>query len=370
MSGKSITRPKVLFPRVTRFDADKDLPHLIKYLFNYAFYKFGVEVTLLMLAILITARLDAIAVLYAIWLCILFATSRGTKQRFWPIFQSFIVILIVIQYVLAVDLPPFLCFGKFDVSIKFDTNLITFILQKISDYPWNTETLKRLQDMAWLPDPKLRYQVHKLKLDFLLLMCTCRQMLVFRIEKQYESSEFPGGSNKSVVDDINKVGSGETHDIQIHDFVSMQKNWLDILKCIVFLGWFWITLAIVILAGSKYPNIYSVGYLIGSFIFLWQGGEFYLRPIYTILRWWKLLVAYNVLVITVKAVLHLPTCISIDYLDKNFPGICIFIKVFGIRCDLTGLPDFVGGVRCFHFKKTSIMKLIMNLFTLKTDERL
>ncbi|XP_031619375.1 piezo-type mechanosensitive ion channel component isoform X7 [Contarinia nasturtii] len=314
LSGKSIARPKVLFPRITRNDADKDISHLIKYLFNFAFYKFGVEVTLLMLAILIGARMDIVAVLYAVWLCILFGVSRETKHRIWPIFQSFIVILIVVQYITAVNLPPFICFN----------------------YPWKTNTLKRLQEIMWLPDPALRTDAHRLVLDFLLLICTCRQMLVFRIEKQYENSEFPGGSNKSVVEKINKLGSGEVP-IEMDDFVSIQKNWLDILKCIVFLGWFWITLAIVFLAGSSHPNIYSIGYLIGSFIFLWQGGEFYLRPIHTILRWWKFLVAYNVLVIIVKAMLHLPVCIFIDELELWSKNTCLFEKAFGINCP-QGLP--------------------------------
>lgn len=209
--------------------------------------------------------------------------------------------------------------------------LLTFSVHFSLEYPWNTTvTMKHMQELLWLPDPTLRNHVHKLVLDFLLLMCTCRQMLVFRIEKQYENSEFPGGSNKSVVDEINKLGSGEVP-IETDDFVSIQKNWLDILKCIVFLGCFWVTLAIVFLAGSSHPNIYSIGYLIGSFVFLWQGGEFYLRPIYTILRWWKFLVAYNVLVITVKAFLHLPFCIFIDYF-KDWNGICFFQKTFGINC--------------------------------------
>lgn len=111
LSGKSITRPKVLFPRVTRNDADKDISHLVKYLLNFAFYKFGVEVTLLMLALLISYRMDIIAVLYSIWLCILFGTSRDAKYRIWPVFQTFIVILIVIQYIISVNAPPFLCIG-------------------------------------------------------------------------------------------------------------------------------------------------------------------------------------------------------------------------------------------------------------------
>lgn len=112
LNGKSITRPKVLFPRVTRIDADKDLTHLVKYLFNFAFYKFGVEITMFMMVVLISARLDVLSVVYAIWLWVIFASSREGKRRIWPMFQWFIVVLIVIQYVFAVNVPPFLCFGK------------------------------------------------------------------------------------------------------------------------------------------------------------------------------------------------------------------------------------------------------------------
>lgn len=42
--GKPTTRAFFMFPRVTKIDADKNLGSLIKYLFNYGFYKFGVEV--------------------------------------------------------------------------------------------------------------------------------------------------------------------------------------------------------------------------------------------------------------------------------------------------------------------------------------
>lgn len=37
-------KEKLMFPDITRADADKDLVHCFKYLVNYGFYKFGVEV--------------------------------------------------------------------------------------------------------------------------------------------------------------------------------------------------------------------------------------------------------------------------------------------------------------------------------------
>lgn len=116
--------------------------------------------------------------------------------------------------------------------------------------------------------------------------------------------------------------------IQTHDFVTFTRNWLDIIKCAVFLGCFWITLAIVFLAGTNRVNIFSLGYLIGSFIFLWQGADFYLRPIRTILRWWGYLIAYNIFIITTKAFLQIPGCIFIQELENS----CFIVKLLGIMC--------------------------------------
>lgn len=44
--GRPTTRAFFMFPNITRHDADKDLEHCLKYLANYGFYKFGLEVSL------------------------------------------------------------------------------------------------------------------------------------------------------------------------------------------------------------------------------------------------------------------------------------------------------------------------------------
>lgn len=67
------------------------------------------------------------------------------------------------------------------------------------------------------------------------------------------------------------------------------RSWLDILKRIVLIGFIWFTLAIVFLAGTNRVNLFSLGYLIGSFIFLWQGNDYYLRPVNVILKWYYMI---------------------------------------------------------------------------------
>ena len=85
-------RPLVLFPKIVRQDAEKDLPNFLKYMFNYGFYKFGIEICLMATVALIGSRMDLVACFYAFWLCFLFALSREKLSIVWPAYQWFTVI--------------------------------------------------------------------------------------------------------------------------------------------------------------------------------------------------------------------------------------------------------------------------------------
>lgn len=91
---------------------------------------------------------------------------------------------------------------------------------------------------------------------------------------------------------------------------------------------YWTSLAIVFLAGTNRVSIFSIGYLVGSFIFLWQGTEFYLRPIHTIISWWKYLICYNLFVIGTKVLLQIPGCIF----AANLAEVCWLTQLLGIGC--------------------------------------
>lgn len=61
---------------------------------------------------LIGTRMDLYAVIYGVWLCVLVIMKREKLAKIWSIYQVFIVMLIPIQYAMAVGLPPALCIGK------------------------------------------------------------------------------------------------------------------------------------------------------------------------------------------------------------------------------------------------------------------
>ncbi|XP_055550145.1 piezo-type mechanosensitive ion channel component isoform X2 [Wyeomyia smithii] len=308
--GQSPRTPHLMFPRVSRADADKDIPRMIKYLFNYGFYKFGVEITLVSLIVVIALRMDVFSCFYACWVCIMFHMTRESVRKVWQIITWFTVTLIPVQYVIFIGLPPALCV----------------------DYPWHIPFLDHFRIWAMLPEntEEFRAQASKMVADFLLLMFLCRQTLVFRIESRYSScpDDFGGGSNQSVLKDIDQLGTVPFVN-PTPDFIAKIRNWLDIVKRGVFLVFFWFTLAIVFLTGSSRVTLFSIGYLIGSFTFLWQGTDFYLRPIKAIIKSWNMLIGYNVFVITTKTLLQMLGCLCLTQLTANA---CWLVQLLGISC--------------------------------------
>lgn len=156
----------------------------------------------------------------------------------------------------------------------------------------------------------------KLLLDFLLLMCVCRQRIVFGIENKYGGRKYAGGRNESSVKDVNVIISGQLP-IRTHDFL-YPTNWLDILKCIVYFSSFWVTLSVVLLTGTNNVSAFSLGYLISSFLFCYIGSNFYMKPIHSILQWWHSLIAFNIFVIITKSILNMRCLISEHSISHQF----------------------------------------------------
>jgi len=308
--NKSPRTPTVVFKNIRRSDADRDIPHLIKYLINFGFYKFGIEICLIGYVFVIGYRMDIIACCYAVWLCFLYNLDRNEARKVWTYATVFLIVSIPIQYISLIGLPPGLCW----------------------DYPWTgVQVLEDFKTFAFLPEKTVEFKdkAKLLMLDFVLLLFMCRQLVVFRIEARYENSvvTYPGGSNKSVLSDIDQLGT-VPFDNPTHDFIDKIRNYLDILKRFVFVIFFWATLAIVFLTGTSRVNLLSLGYIIGSFIFLWQGTDFYLRPIYTIMKWWNYLIAYNVSVVAIKTMIQLVGCLVL-----NLSGIDSFCWIIQVSFD-------------------------------------
>ncbi|CAB3377428.1 Hypothetical predicted protein [Cloeon dipterum] len=290
-SSTTFTPIPVLFGGVSRANADDGLLPCAKYLLNYGFYKFGVEVSLIMIVILIGTRLDMYSIVYSVWLAFLFKRQRTKLSLVWKWFILFVCVLTPLQYLLCVGLPPGLCI----------------------DWPWdNSETLRRLQIWLFMSDYVHPPECQKLICDFVVLMLICRQQIVFRVERSSDSSTFIGGSNAEVFDQLDDL-----EDNPVPDFITYTKSLLDNMKRGVLRHSYWFTLIIVLVTGVNRNNIFSLGYLLGAFIFLHFGNDIYLFPVRRILYFWNILLSYNVAVIGLKAVTQMLGCLFVQELQTH-----------------------------------------------------
>ncbi|XP_063601150.1 piezo-type mechanosensitive ion channel component-like [Penaeus indicus] len=177
LTGLPPPPPGVLFPNVTRAVADDGIPECAKFLLNYGFYKFGVEICLMSLVGVIGTRLDVYSLFYAGWLCYFFNRQRKDIARVWKGFVISITVLIPLQYLMCVGIPPALCI----------------------DYPWHEVMDPELREWLFFPDFVKPPESYKIVTDFCLLVFAVCQQRVFEIEFGPGAEEYEGGSNKEIV---------------------------------------------------------------------------------------------------------------------------------------------------------------------------
>ncbi len=102
----------VLFETTTWRDMDKSIVNFFKYQVNFFFYRFGLEICLCMTSIVIIVRMDSYALLYGIWLGFFLRMRRKTICNIWAVYFVFLLVILFIQYIECLGLPPILCYGK------------------------------------------------------------------------------------------------------------------------------------------------------------------------------------------------------------------------------------------------------------------
>ncbi|XP_067135532.1 piezo-type mechanosensitive ion channel component 2-like isoform X2 [Centruroides vittatus] len=313
-NGESEPKPGIMFPKIKREHADCGVLECIKFMFNYFFYKFGVEFCFVTIVSCIGVRLDVYAVISAVWLCALFLLRRQTLAKIWCFYVAYLCLSLPFQYMLCVGIPPGFCI----------------------DYPWAAKSMNpELREWLFLPNFSPPPNSYKILVDFIQLLFACCQLYVFSIETTSETTSeadsYEGGSNKEIA----YPKPGEALENPVSDFVTRATSYLDLIKVVVFFSSYWVTLAVVFLAGTIRVSLFAMGYVIGCFFFLWNGNEFYLQPLLKLLRMWNALLTYNVLVIFLKSILQVIGCVFMSRMLKNY---CWVVQLFGIAC-LKKLPE-------------------------------
>ncbi|XP_051565072.1 piezo-type mechanosensitive ion channel component 1 isoform X1 [Myxocyprinus asiaticus] len=301
-----------IFPQATRDTLDQSLLHCIKYLLNYTFYKFGLEICFLMTVNVIGQRMNFLVIIHGCWLvAIMVQRRRAAIAKIWSKYCLFLVVFMIYQYVLCVGIPPALCI----------------------DYPWRWRTTvtihSALVKWIYLPDFYTIPNSKNLIADFLLLMCASQQWTVFENEKEEEWMVL-GGENKDKPDPMDDMPFNPAP-----NFINC-RCYLDMAKILVFRYMYWFVLTVVFVTGATRISVFGLGYLLACFFFLLFGTQLLIKPSRTRLLMWDCLIIYNVAVIISKNILSILACVFVVEMQKNF---CWVIQLFSLVCTVKGYYD-------------------------------
>ncbi|XP_052003940.1 piezo-type mechanosensitive ion channel component 2 [Xyrauchen texanus] len=315
-NGLKVTHGSVLFQGVTRQHLDQGILPYLKYFTNYFFYKFGLEVCFVVAVNVIGQRMDVCALLHSFGLITVLARRRRKAiGEVWPRYCCFTACLMVLQYLLCIGLPPALCI----------------------DYPWRrSSSALRSNLIKWLylPDYTMSPNPTFILYDFLLLLVASLQWQVFEIENQ-ACMRHLAGENVEISRSLDPQTLNQY--TLVNNFLHC-RSYLDMLKVFVFSYFFWLVLCLIFITGTTRISIFCLGYLVACFYFMLFGGTLLLQPVRYVVRLWDCLIAYTCVVIILKNMLSLGSCVYLDSLQKNG---CWLIQAFSMFCTINGynLPE-------------------------------
>ncbi|KAH9591775.1 hypothetical protein MS3_00003931 [Schistosoma haematobium] len=302
-NNDKITRPAegIVFPGVTINSMGYDLLNVVKFAFNYGFYKFGLELCHCITVVTTCARVDAFSVLYLLLMLVFLFSPRRVCARLWPSYMVILAALIPIQYASCIGLPPGLCLS----------------------YPWYTESIEINNLLQWLylPSDFGAPSAYKLTADFFQFAAVALQFRVFKIEQRPDSERYDGGSNRPIL-------TNELPNEEDRDFVSTKESYLDYMRHLIFYWSYWVSLAVVLVTGVVWITLFCLGYMILSFIYLWMGLNVLLRERPNLINSWNVIIGYNFCVILAKCSLQLMGCVYRSRMSNQ----CWLIQLFGVQC--------------------------------------
>ncbi|KAM4738104.1 piezo-type mechanosensitive ion channel component 2 [Anableps anableps] len=301
----------IIFQFITRQHLDHGVLPCIKYFINFGYYKFGLEISLIVAVNLIGQRMDFYALLHSgALIAVVSRRRRKAIGEVWPKYCCFTAGLMVFQYLLCIGIPPAFCV----------------------DYPWRTAAQPLSSNVIkwfYLPDFAMKPNPSFIFYDYLLLLCSSLQWQVF-VEENRAAVRLLAGDNVEISRSLDPCSFNQF--IPVDNFLHC-RSYLDMVKVFVFSYFFWLVLCLIFITGTTRINIFCLGYLVACFYFMLFGGSVLMQPVRYILRLWDWLIAYTCFVIAMKNFLSLGAC---GYLDSLLKNSCWLIQAFSMFCTIKG----------------------------------
>ena len=192
-------RYRILFPSISRADADEGFKNLALYLCNYWFYKFGLEFIIIYVTTIVCDTGDFYSMFYIVLLIHLMVSRREKVSFYARIFFIYTSLVLVIKFMFLLWVPPLDIFCNYEFL------------------DWMKDSKDREQFMAtklffYLPDfyePK-KYELKTSDLVAELFLLTVLRSFLrnLRMEKDDKKLHQHAGNNFDCLDEPDRINPG------------------------------------------------------------------------------------------------------------------------------------------------------------------
>ncbi|KAL7675001.1 hypothetical protein ACOME3_001269 [Neoechinorhynchus agilis] len=247
---------------------DSGTKPFLKYMFNFFFYRYGLEFLMGSFIVAAAIRLDLVGLTYILLTAIIAMTNRRLLSTIWPIIPFTMILLILFEISFS------LIYSMFDL-LRFPEDLhkpgkASFMLAA------NPKTIA---------------------VDCLILVISACHFEVFKIERNHvmvvhggDNYEMPFMSHQEIV--------------ECFDFTESLRNCLDALKRIVYYHGIIISVFMLYLAATSNVDPVGLIYLFMSFHLLYKGNDLLLTRRKRIFRVWNSVIIVCYLIMTLRISLH------------------------------------------------------------------
>ena len=285
---------RVLFPEVNRRNADVGFKNMLLYFINFGFYKFGLELVVMYVVILVGNTGDIFSVFYVVFLIPMLLCRRKHLKLFAKVFAVYVAFVCVVKYLLLIWLPP------------FETFCSSSFLNWLAGTSHDSESSQALKLFFFVYDFDMD-QVYAvgtpmLFADMMLLIILRSFLKNLKAEVFDDRLREAAGNNEDCLDEPDMARRQYGQEVKYRivyskkNFLTEQKHPMNVLKKILFMHGIWLTYFFVCFCGLQTYDILGAPFIGFSVYLLWLGQDVALKTRPEMFKFLNRVLLYSVLI--------------------------------------------------------------------------
>ena len=345
---------RMMFRRGVRQNADRNFTNMCKFILNFFFYKFSLEISVLVILINCATHADAYSVIYLLIVLFMVLSPRRNLRNKVFLLSLVTGLCLSLKFIFLLWLPPFKMFCHWTPVNWISDNGSTFnlLIKRFFFVPdfedevhYTIKSERLMGDLFQLLI--LRYFLinlaHEKVPNTILVFNNISDGITSPINRSKHLPEIAGNndecldessSNEQTLGNLSSELRRQRVLYSHSNFLTDEKDALNVVKKIIFHHGIWATYAIICVTGMEDLDIFGLLFFFLAFYLLWLGQDIALLPRNKMIRKLNVIIVYTLTTCILRVLLQLVafSCFSSFFQgNENHHNWQKFLEIFDVK---------------------------------------